>query len=229
MSRSRLVVLLSAALDAQPTFTLPPQVRAAADGISAEQVAWDLATLAADDWLGRNTPSRGFDEAAEYIIARLARAGLKPGGDHGGFRQHYELHESRVDRDAASIEIGGRRFALGRDFAVRSFTGPISATLPVVYVGHGWVIPGRNIDPYAGVDVRGKIVLAHGPRVLPPGVEVRQLGRIAVDAETPFVAAAARGAAAILFITQASELVRWDDLRSANLVRRELEPGVPSA
>ena len=112
---------------------------------------------------------------------------------------------------------------------MRSLAAPVSGALPVVYVGHGWVLPGRGIDPYAGLDVRGKLVLAHGPRVLPKGVEVQQIGRTVVNAQTPFVAAAERGAAGILFITQASELVRWDELRGANTVRRELEPGVPSA
>ncbi len=208
---------------------LPPAVRAAADAISAEQVAWDLAVLASDDNRGRNTPSPGFDAAADYIAARLARAGLKPGGDQGGFRQHYELRETRVDGDAATLEIDTRRFAFGRDYALRSLAAPIEGTLPVVYVGHGWVIPDRKIDPYAGVDVRGKLVLAHGPRALPKGVDVQQIGRVSVGAETPLVAAAARGAVGVLFITQASELVRWDAVKAANTVRRELEPPVPSA
>lgn len=213
---------------AQPG-TVPPAVRAAADAISAEEVAWDLAFLASDELRGRNTPSPGFDTAADYIITRLARAGLKPGGDTATFRQHYELHETRVDGTAATIEVAGRRFAFGRDFAMRSLAAPVSAELAVVYVGHGWVIPGRKIDPYAGVDVRGKLVLAHGPRALPQGVDVQQLGRVAVDAETPLVAAAARGAAGVLFITQAAELVRWDEIKSQNTTRRELEPAVPSA
>jgi len=208
---------------------LPPAVRAAADGISAEQVAWDLAFLASDELRGRHTPSPGFDAAADYIAARLAAAGLKPGGDNGTFRQHYELHETRVDTEAAMIEVGGRRFAFGRDFAMRSLAAPVSAELPVVYVGHGWVIPDRQIDPYAGLDVRGKLVLAHGPRALPRGVEVQQVGRVAVGAQTPLVAAAERGAAGVLFITQATELVRWDEIKGQNTIRRELEPAVPSA
>ncbi len=214
---------------AQPAPVVPPAVRAAAEAISAEQLAWDLAVLASDDYRGRNTPSPGFDAAADYITARLARAGVKPAGDQGGFRQHYELRESRLDMEAASIEIGGRRFALERDFAMRSLSAPIAGELPVVYVGHGWVIPDRKIDPYAGVDVRGKLVLAHGPRAMPKGVEVQQIGRVAVGAQTPFVAAAERGAAGVLFITQAGELTRWDEIKSANTVRRELEPPVPSA
>ncbi|MDP3720001.1 MAG: hypothetical protein Q8T13_19745 [Acidobacteriota bacterium] len=169
---------------AQPG-AVPAAIRTAADAISAEQVAWDLAFLASDELRGRNTPSPGFDMAADYITERLARAGLKPGGDAGGFRQHYALHETRVDTNGATLEIAGRRFALGRDFAMQSLAAPTSAELPVVYVGHGWVIPGRKIDPYAGVDVKGKLVLAHGPRALPQGVVVQQLGRVAIDAETP--------------------------------------------
>lgn len=213
---------------AQPG-AVPAAIRTAADAISAEQVAWDLAFLASDELRGRNTPSPGFDMAADYITGRLARAGLKPGGDAGSFRQHYPLHETRVDTNGAALEIAGRRFALGRDFAMQSLAGPISAELPIVYVGHGWVIPGRQIDPYAGVDVKGKLVLAHGPRALPQGVVVRQLGRVAIDAETPLAAAAARGAAGVLFITQAADLVRWDQVKGNNTVRRELDPPVPSA
>ena len=214
---------------AAQTRLLPPAVRAAADAISAEQVAWDLAMLAADENRGRNTPSPGFDNAANYIIDRLSRAGLKPGGDQGGFRQHYELRESRVDTDNAAIEIDGRSFAFGRDFAMSTLSGPIAGTLPVVYVGHGWVFPDRKIDPYAGIDVRGKLVLAHGPRALPKGVDVQQIGRVSVGAQTPQVAAAQRGAAGVLFITQAADLVRWDAIKGGGTVRRELEPPVSSA
>ncbi|MBL8135950.1 MAG: hypothetical protein JNL48_04960, partial [Acidobacteria bacterium] len=149
---------------------LPPAVRTAADGISSEQLAWDVAWLSADEQLGRNTPSPRFDAAADYIAARLARAGLAPAGDVGGFRQYYDLHETRVDAEGTSLTVGSQRFAAGRDVALRSFATPLAGPLPVVYVQHGWVIPGKGIDPYAGVDVRGKLVVAHGPRVLPKGV-----------------------------------------------------------
>jgi Peptidase family M28 len=223
-----LTAFAGAALDARQQ-VVPPAVRAAAEGISGEQLAWDVATLASDRWQGRNTPSPGFDAAADYIAARLTRAGLKPAGDRGGFRQSYALIETRVDTEGAAIDVGGRRFTLGDDFALRSFMAPLTGALPVVYVGHGWVVPGQGIDPYAGLDVKGKLVLAHGPRAIPKGVEIQQVGRTAINAQTPFVAAAERGAAGILFITQASELVRWDELRSANTVRRELDPAVPSA
>src|SRR5687767_3858258 len=105
--RISVATLLVCAVGAAPSFAVaqPPAVRAAADAISAEQVAWDLAFLASDDLRGRNTPSPGFDAAADYIVARLARAGLKPAGDQGTYKQHYELQETRVDSDAASIDV----------------------------------------------------------------------------------------------------------------------------
>jgi hypothetical protein len=213
---------------AQPP-SLPSEVRAAADAISEAQLAWDLAYLASDDLRGRNTPSPGFDAAADYIVRRLAAAGVAPAGDDGTFRQHYDLHESRLDTQSAGLAVGDTRFAFGRDFTLRSLAAPVIGDLAIVYVGHGWVIPTRQIDPYAGVDVRGKLVLAHGPNVLPRGVEVQQIGRVTPGAESPVVAASARGAMAVLFITQASELVRWEELRQANTVRRELAPAVSSA
>ena len=220
-------VLAAVVLRAQPSI-LPAPVRAAADAISQEQLAWDLAFLASDELRGRNTPSPGFDAAADYIAKRLAAAGVAPAGDAGTYRQHYELRETHVDTEAASITLGARSFAFGRDFIMRSWAGPISGELPIVFVGDGWVILDRKIDPYARVDVRGKVVLAHGPRSA-SDVGVQQIGRVAVGAETPFAAAAKRGAVGILFIPDANELVRWNEARRANTVRRELEPVVPSA
>jgi hypothetical protein len=98
-----------------------------------------------------------------------------------------------------------------------------------VYVGHGWTVPDRGIDPYGGVDVKGKIVLAHGPRALPKGIEIQQIGRISVGANTPFTEAQRRGAAGIIFIAQTSALEGWAQLRGQNAAQRELVPNVPSA
>jgi hypothetical protein len=127
------------------------------------------------------------------------------------------------------VEIDGRRFAFGDGFVVRSFAAPVSGTFPVVYVGHGWTVPDRGIDPFLGVDVKGKIVLAHGPRAQPKDLEVRQIGRVTPGASSVVVEAARRGAAAVVYIPQAQALQGWEPMRTQNLVRREMEPSVPSA
>ena len=207
---------------------LPAEVEAAAGGITAEQLARDLEFLSSDALMGRNTPSEGFDRAAAYIADRLERAGLTPLGDDGSYYQHYDLREETVDTTAAYLEIGGRRFRFGEDFVLRSFAGPLSGTLRAVYVGHGWTVPKEGIDPYAGLDVRGKIVLAHGPQAQPEGYQIRRIGRISVDSHSPFVEAERRGAAAVVFIAPTETPEQWERMRAIPR-RLELEPSVPSA
>ncbi len=222
------IVALAAALTQAQARVLPDAVRAAADRITAEQLKLDLDFLASDELLGRNTPSPGFDKAADYIVARLTKAGLKPFGDEGTFYQRYEMHDQQIDAAAASLEVDGKRLALGSDFVVRSFTAPISGTFPVIYVGHGWVIPAQNVDPYAGLDLKGKIVLAHGPRALPKGIEVPQLGRITVGATNVVTEAARRGAVGVVFIPHGLTDDEWTTMRGQTVGRRELAPPVPS-
>ena len=139
------------------------------------------------------------------------------------------MREARVDTNGAYIEIDGRKFPFGDAIVLRSFAGPARRSLPLVYVGHGWVVPDRGIDPYAGLDVRGKLVVAHGPRALPKGVEIRQIGRVAVGASSPQDEAARRGAAGVVFIPQTTALKNWEQMRGQSLSRREMEPSVPSA
>jgi hypothetical protein len=227
------VVLLTLVLlvQAGSAGVLPPSVRKAADSITAAQLEKDLAYFASDELKGRNTPSPGFDLAAAYISKRLDAAGLKPLGDNGTFYQRYEMHEARVDTAAASITINGSALRLDDGFVLRSFAGkPLTGSWPLVYVGHGWMIPDKGIDPYAGVDVRGKIVVTHGPRAMPKDVTIQQFGRVTVGASNVVAEAAKRGAAAVLMIPQTSAQPGWwQQLHGQNVVRKELDPWVPSA
>jgi Peptidase family M28/PA domain len=224
-----LLLLVGSVLLHAQTAGLPEPVRRAAERITAEGLARDLDYLSSDALKGRNTPSPGFDQAAGFIAARVQKAGLEPAGDNGTYLQHYTMRESQVDTATASIEIGGQRFRFGDDFVMRAFAGPVTGKLAVVYVGHGWTVPGRNIDPFAGVDVKGKVVLAHGPRALPKGVDIPLVGRVNVGATTVFAEAERRGAAAVIFIAQASALQNWAQGQNQNTTQRELEPIVPSA
>lgn len=208
---------------------LPADVRAAADGITASTLARDLDYLASDALRGRDTGSAGFDAAARYIERRLQAAGLTPAGDEGTFRQHYALRELRVNTSGATLTIGTRRFVFGEDFILRSLAGPIEGDRPVVYVGHGWHAPRLGLDPWRGLDVRGAIVLAHGPRAMPRDVTLPQVGRVPVGASSVFAEAKARGAAGVLFLSSSNPKDDWLTMQASNLVRRELEPPVSSA
>jgi feruloyl esterase len=223
------VVTASAPAPGQVAAALSPAVRAAADKITAERLARDLQYLASDELVGRNTPSPGYDAAAQYIARRLEKAGLQPLGGEGGFFQRYTMRESRLDTAAASLEFSGRRWPFGDGFVLRSFAGALSGTFAMVYVGHGWSVPSAGVDPYRGLDLKGKVVVAHGPRAFPKGVEIRQIGRVTIGAVSPLEEAQRRGAAAIVYLPPASAMDGWERMREQNTVRRELEPPVPSA
>ena len=226
--RAALVVAFVASPLAQHP-PVPAEVRTAAEKITAAQLARDLAFLSSDELRGRNTPSPGYDTAAEFIVARLRKAGVEPLGDDGTYFQRYEMHESRVDTEQTWLEVEGRRFAFGDDVVLRSFAEEVSGSKNAVYVGHGWTVEAKGIDPFAGLDVKGKVVIAHGPRALPADVEIQQIGRVTPGARNVVTEAARRGAAAVIFIPQASALEGWERSRNQALTRKELIPSVPSA
>ena len=98
---------------------LPTDVRAAADGITAEGIARDVEFLSSDALRGRQTPSEGLDRAAGYIAERLERAGLTPLGDDGTYLQHYDLREVTVDTTHGPARgrtvCDGQPYRLARD------------------------------------------------------------------------------------------------------------------
>lgn len=73
---------------------LRAEARAAAARVSAASLRGHVSFLASDMLEGRDTPSRGLDMAAEYLVAQFRRAGLEPAGEDGGYFQT-TTHTSR--------------------------------------------------------------------------------------------------------------------------------------
>ncbi|HSQ74303.1 MAG TPA: M28 family peptidase [Bacteroidota bacterium] len=134
--------------------------------ISANRVAAHLAYLASDALQGRNTPSPGLDSAATYIARVFAGAGLQ--SVDGSYFQDILLHTVALgDSNSFELRTPGRieRFALKEDFVPFDMTADRSVTGDLVFAGYGIVAPEYGYDDYAGLDVRGKIVvvLRHEP------------------------------------------------------------------
>ncbi|HEX4929868.1 MAG TPA: M28 family metallopeptidase, partial [Gaiellaceae bacterium] len=74
--------------------------------------------------------------------------------------------ESRVEEPALTAVRGGRRVALqpSADFVMLGgfAAGKLEVDVPVVFVGRGIRAPELGVDDYAGLDVRGKVVLMFG-------------------------------------------------------------------
>jgi hypothetical protein len=186
--------------------------RKLADQITAAQMKDYLYFIASDEMEGRDTPSRGLDTTAKFIATNLSRWGLKPAGDNGTYFQRIALQRLKLDAGNTRAEINGQTFKYGEDLLAQPVAGTVSA--PLVFVSHGWVIKGKNIDPYQGIDVKDKIVvyLSGG---LPKGVSFADLssGKQGVDWIQPDTYAETHGAKGIISIPSKQTLTNWERLR----------------
>ena len=155
----------------------------------------------ADDLLeGREAGSRGHEIAARYVATQFEMAGATPGAEGGRWLQPIELHETRLTGPAQirlDLPIGQRTLEHGGDVLVDSGVngGDIAVEGPLVFVGYGVVDSTLGIDDYAGLDVRGKIVVAlAGPA---PGMDSEIAAHLSAQSGR---AARERGAAGGLLI-----------------------------
>ncbi len=197
------------------TTTTTAAARAAAERITGAQLKEWLYFISSDEMAGRNTPSAGLDETANFIAAKLKTLKLKPAGDDGTYFQRIALRNTKVDAAQTRAEMNGKSIRYGEDFLVATTAGTASG--PTVYVGHGWVVKSKNIDAYQGIDVRDKIIIASSGR--PKGVTRIDLGKAGVDSEDPSSAAQKRGAKGVVMVPSYADLNRWWAARRAALER----------
>ncbi|MET0656091.1 MAG: M28 family peptidase, partial [Pseudoxanthomonas sp.] len=139
----------------------------------AKRIQADVRYLADDKLEGRDTGTRGYDLAADYVARRYAEMGLHPAGDEGTFFQRVPLLKALRQEQGATfaIERDGKKVSL--EFREQFLPGlnynspSHSLTAPAVFVGQGVYAPDLQQDDFAGVDVRGKIA------VLFPGAPAR--------------------------------------------------------
>lgn len=142
------------------TVKISSDERKMAEEITAGQLSNYLYFVASDAMGGRDTPSYGLDVTAEFLKMNLQKWGFKGAGDNGTFFQKIGLRRDAIDPAATSVRIGGESFAYGEDIARASGSGNISA--PIVFAGNGWMIKSKNMNPYANIDVKGKVVAVIG-------------------------------------------------------------------
>ena len=135
---------------------------------------WDyVKVLAADDMEGRETGSEGLRKASAYVVEQLKNSGLEPAGTQG-FYQPVQFISRQIDESGSSLTLvsGGKAepLVLGEDamFSTRANLAP-SVDAPLVFVGYGLTVPEKNYDDFAGLDVKGKVVvfLSGSPAEMP--------------------------------------------------------------
>jgi len=138
----------------------PPPSEFNDDGFRAE-----MRNLAGEGFDGRMPGTAGAQKTVDYIVAEFKRFGLKPGnGD--SYLQQVPIVEITAGADTSlSVSADGRAqsFVYGKDMVIwtaRERGESAVVHSPMVFVGYGIVAPEFGWNDYAGIDVRGKTVVA---------------------------------------------------------------------
>jgi Zn-dependent M28 family amino/carboxypeptidase len=166
-----------------------------------------MAFLADDLLEGREAGTRGYDIAANYVASQYAQLGLKPAGDKGSYLQQVPLTAYRAAGEGGVSYTGadGKSGALvfGEDYlpSAQARQAETSVTAPLVFVGFGIVSPTTGRDDYAGLDVKGKIVVMLSGA--PSGLQTEIRAHYA-NANVKRAEAAKRGAVGVLTLSTTS-------------------------
>jgi len=192
-----------------------------AELITTAQMKDYLTFIAADELEGRDTPSRGLNTAAKFLATNLSRWGVKPAGDEGTYFQRFALLKTTVDSAQTFAEINGQRFKYGSDFIASTFTGPGTASGPLVYVGHGLIIKAKNLNAFEGLDIKDKIVVWTSD--FPKGVSFGDFsGKQGEDWQNAASYAARNGAKGGIVIPPYSSLISWEQTKKFQTINGAL-------
>ncbi len=127
------------------------------------QATWSyIKDLTSDSMQGRKSGQPGGTMGEEYIASKFKEWGLEPAGDNGTYFQNFTM-EHRNIKVGVKLEIiakkARRDFYYGEDWRIQRFSGSGNFTAEIVFIGYGIHAPEKKHDDYAGVDVKGKIVV----------------------------------------------------------------------
>ncbi|HVF26973.1 MAG TPA: hypothetical protein VM943_01955, partial [Pyrinomonadaceae bacterium] len=152
----------SATVAGKPAAALSAAESEAAARVKVETIREITAALSANDMAGRGTATPGGERAAKYIADRFAKLGLKPLGDAGTYLQAVKFKSTQVLPES-SVKAGDATLKFGEDFVAAPFSvEQADASGELVFVGYGVASPELKRDDFAGLDLKGKIVVVAG-------------------------------------------------------------------
>ena len=156
-----LLALLAGPLAAQAPTTTSTATRVAR-ALDANVLRSHLEFLADDALEGRAPGTRGGATAAKYIATQFERLGLEPAGDSGTYFQRVPIIALTPQPTLAVAGATPTPLAWKNDFVMWSMRNDslVNVKADAIFVGYGIVAPEQGWNDYAGVDVKGKIVVA---------------------------------------------------------------------
>ena len=133
---------------------------------SQQRLATSVQYLADDEREGRGVGTKGLDMAADYIAKEFSRLGLKTDLYAGKPYQEFslviksEMGPSKENQLALKHKGGdATTLSLAKNFTPLAIGGSAKISAPFVFVGYGITAPKLKYDDYAGLDVKGKVVI----------------------------------------------------------------------
>ena len=116
--------------------------------------------LASEQLTGRGVDTPGIKLARDYIAAEFAKYGLKPGGDNGSYSQGFDVAVGVTVKEPSSLNFAAAApLALSEQWVPLGLSASNKVESELVFAGYGITAKDYGYDDYAGVDVKGKIVV----------------------------------------------------------------------
>lgn len=172
MPRAIVALALAASVSVTALAAAPSSQQPGLAQIRESDLRADLGFLASDALQGRLSLQPGDDAAAQWVASEFAKAGLKPvatdAQGHPSYLQAVPMVEYRPDAQATRLTL--KRQGKSTDWKSPDVSGAFpedrDVDAPVVFAGYGITAPELGYDDYAGLDVKGKVVVVfdHEPQ-----------------------------------------------------------------
>ena len=146
--------------------------------ISSETLFDYVKELCAEKYAGRLTGTPEFNACAAWVSSLLQSWGVQPAGDRGTYLQAFPNPYSLVFKGGLltmNIPVQNgvikKSYKYEDEFIPGGTTDGGEVTAEVIFVGYGITAPELGYDDYAGVDVKGKIVLMDPEVPVLPGAK----------------------------------------------------------
>jgi hypothetical protein len=129
----------------------------------------DVKYLASPELRGRATGSPELEKAAGFIAGKFREFGLKGVNGNGYYQPFQAITSTKLGKsNHFRVQENGRTHTLQlqSDFVPMNFSAAAKLAGPMVFVGYGITADHEKYDDYAGIDVKGKVVvlLRHEPQ-----------------------------------------------------------------
>ncbi|OKS87124.1 M28 family peptidase [Mucilaginibacter polytrichastri] len=156
-------LLLSATGSFAQQVKLSTEVEQAMQQVSPDDIKAHITYLADDKLKGRGPGTEGYQMAVDYVVGQLKGLDVKPAGENNTWLQTVRLRKAFIGDANLTLSDApaNTNISKGKDYVIypNPLLPKVSISAPLAFLGYGISEPNLGYDDYAGLDVKGKIVI----------------------------------------------------------------------